>query len=101
MRNSGKTTVKILSFSFFMRTVLSLSLHVRDSSENRSEIRESLHFFDFLRVVGICAVVYEDMPRERERDQNSNDNNKDTNFFLSFGDIERERTGRLTVNTVV
>jgi hypothetical protein len=38
-------------------------------SENRSEIRETLNFIDFLRVVGICAVVYEDMlERERERE---------------------------------
>jgi hypothetical protein len=88
------TTVKILSFSFsFLCVQYSLSLHVRHSSENRSEIRETLHFFDFLRVVGICAVVYEDMPRERERDQNSNDNNKDTYFFLSFGDMKERELG--------
>lgn len=101
------TTVKILSLLFYVNSTplflsLFLSLHVRHSSENRSEIRETLNFIDFLRVVGICAVVYEDMlegerEREKKREQNSNNNNKDTNFLPSFGDMVRERTGRLTV----
>ena len=101
--------MKILSLLFLCEQYTSLflslflSLHVRHSSENRSEIRETLNFIDFLRVVGICAVVYEDMlegERERkkkEREQNSSNNNKDTNFLPSFGDMVRERTGRLTV----
>lgn len=105
MRNSGNYCEDSL-FAFFLceqYTSLFLSLHVRHSSENRSEIRETLNFIDFLRVVGICAVVYEDMlegERERkkkEREQNSSNNNKDTNFLPSFGDMVRERTGRLTV----
>ncbi len=82
----------------------SLSIYISLSyfmSENRSEIRETLNFIDFLRVVGICAVVYEDMlerERERQQNRNSNNNKKDTNFLPSFGDMEkRERTGRLTV----
>lgn len=66
--------MKILSLLFYVDTVPvhTLSLYISLSyfmSENRSEIRETLNFIDFLRVVGICAVVYEDMlERERERE---------------------------------
>lgn len=71
MRNSGNYCEdSLFAFFFEQYTSLFLSLHVRHSSENRSEIRETLNFIDFLRVVGICAVVYEDMlegERERER----------------------------------
>lgn len=104
MRNSGNYCEDSL-FAFLCEQYTSLSLSisltsVRHSSENRSEIRETLNFIDFLRVVGICAVVYEDMlegEREKKREQNGNNNNKDTNFLPSFGDMVRERTGRLTV----
>ena len=84
IRNSAYT-VKILLLAFFSE-YMSHSFHVRQQAENHSEIRRIRLLFDFLRVVGICAIVFV----ERERDESMDNNDKRCHLFLSFWDMVRE-----------
>ena len=108
MRNSGNYCEDSL-FAFFMWTVhLSLSLSISLAScqtfirkSFRNQGNSELYWFSE-SCWDLCCCIWRyarGRGREREwkREQNSNNNNKDTNFLPSFGDMVRERTGRLTV----
>lgn len=108
MRNSGNYCEdSLFAFFYVNSTPLSFSLYF---SRFMSDIHQKIvqksgklwTLLIFWELLGSVLLYMKICSRERERErkkreQNSSNNNKDTNFLPSFGDMVRERTGRLTV----